>query len=107
MKWALALLAITVAGCAHRQPEVQVREVIREVAVPTLVPTPVACVERSDIPPEPRRVSQRFNGDAKHDLQILAPNAQELRAWGQALRGLLDKCIAAAPARSSTRQPKR
>ena len=107
MKWALPLCAVVIGGCAHRQPEIQVREVIREVPVPTPVLTPVACVERSAIPAEPRRVSQRFNGDAKHDLQILAPSAQELRNWGQALRRLLDKCVAAAPAGSNARQPSR
>jgi hypothetical protein len=107
VKWALPLCALVVSGCAHRQPEIQVREVIREVPVPTPVPTPVACVERSAIPAEPPRVSQRFNGDAKHDLQILAPSAQDLRSWGQALRRLLDKCVAAAPTRSNTRQPSR
>lgn len=107
MKWLLPVCALVISGCAHRQPEVQVREVIREVPVATPVPTPIACVERSDIPAEPKRVSDRFNGDARHDLQILAPSAQELRSWGQALRRLLDKCVAAAPARSGTRQPTR
>lgn len=37
-------------------------------------------------------VGQRFNGDAKHDLQVLAPNAKALRDWGQQLRALLDGC---------------
>ena len=107
MKWALLLFLVTTTGCAHRQPEIQVREVIREVAVPTPVPTPVACVDRSAIPSEPKRVSDRFNGDARHDLQILAPNAQELRSWGQALRRLLDNCLAAAPAPAGARRPSR
>ena len=34
-------------------------------------------------------VGQRFNGDAKHDLQVLAPNARALREWGQQLHALL------------------
>lgn len=37
-------------------------------------------------------VGQRFNGDAKHDLQVLAPNAQALRDWGRQLRALLQAC---------------
>lgn len=82
-----AVLALfLLAGCAHRQPEVQ----IHEVHVP--VPMPVACVDRSKIPPEPKRVSRRFTGDAKHDLSVLAPNAKQLREWGQQLRRMLDKC---------------
>ena len=106
MKWALAVLVVMAGGCAHRQPEIQVHEVIREVAVPTPVLAPVACVQSSAIPAEPKRVSDRFNGDARHDLQILAPSAQELRSWGQALRRLLDKCTSSAAA-STSREPSR
>lgn len=55
-------------------------------------PAPVACVDPAQIPDEPPMVGQRFNGDAKHDLQVLAPNAKALRDWGQQLRTLLDGC---------------
>jgi hypothetical protein len=82
------LLAAALAGCTH-QPEVQVREVP--------VPTPVTCVDPQAIPEEPPRVAQMFNGNARHDLVILADNAQDLRAWGQELRALLDKCVIKAP----------
>jgi hypothetical protein len=102
VKRALPLLALALGACAQQQAHVaQVHEVVREVAVPTPVPTPVACVDPSAIPAEPRRVSGRFNGEARHDLKILAPNAQELRAWGQALRRLVDKCVAKAPSLAS------
>ena len=89
MKRSLLLLAALVGGCAHKQ-EVEIREVP--------VPTPVACVEPGQIPAEPPRVSQRFNGNARHDLQILAENAQDLRAWGQELHTLLEGCASPAPA---------
>jgi hypothetical protein len=49
------------------------------------------------VPKEPPTVGQKFNGDAKHDLQILAPNALALRQWGEKLRGLLEPCLHAAP----------
>ena len=88
MKRSLLLLAVFVGGCAH-QREVEIREV--------QVFTPVTCVDPARIPAEPPRVAQRFNGNARHDLQILAENAQDLRAWGQEMRSLLDACVIEAP----------
>ena len=92
MKRAL-LLTVALAGCAH-QPKVEVREVP--------VPTPVACVDPQTIPEEPPRVAQQLNGNARHDLVIVADSAQDLRSWGQALRALLDECVAKAPQESAT-----
>lgn len=91
MKRALFLIVL-LAGCTHTPPPAPPE--IREV----LVPTPVSCVNPANIPPEPPTVGQRFNGDAKHDLQILAPNARALRQWGQDLRALLDACTFKGPA---------
>ena len=88
MKRALFLFVL-LAGCTHK-PEVQVREVI--------VPTPVTCVDPRRIPAEPGRVSQRFTGNAKRDLEILAKNAQDLRTWGRQMRSLLEQCVGKAPA---------
>ncbi len=85
MKRALPLLAV-LAGCAHG-PEVEIRE----------VPVPVTCVDPRRIPPEPPRVANRFNGDARHDLVIVAESAQQLRAWGQEMRELLELCVGKAP----------
>jgi hypothetical protein len=45
-------------------------------------------------------VGQKFNGDAKHDLQVLAPNAVALRQWGEQLQALLQGCLA-EPAETS------
>jgi hypothetical protein len=50
-------------------------------------------------------VGQKFNGDAKHDLQVLAPNAKALRDWGQQLRALLDGCTP-KPAETEAAAPK-
>lgn len=82
------LLLILLAGCAPK-PEVQIRQVT--------VVSPVKCVDPNAIPAEPPRVAQRFNGNARHDLEILAPNAQALRKWGQDLRALLELCVGKAP----------
>ena len=88
MKRVLPLLALFSAGCAHKQ-DVEIREV--------LVPTPVTCVDPRRIPAEPARVAQRFNGNARHDLEILAENAQDLREWGKEMRTLLEMCVGKAP----------
>lgn len=85
MKRSLLLLAV-LTGCTH-EPE------IREIPVPT----PVTCVDPRSIPPEPPRVARLFNGNARHDLEILAENARALREWGQEMRSLLEKCVGRAP----------
>ena len=89
MKRALWLLVL-VAGCAHK-PEVEIREVA--------VPTPVTCVDPRAIPAEPPRVAQRLTGNARRDLEIVAKSAQDLRAWGQDMRALLEKCVGRPPQR--------
>lgn len=97
-------LTLLLGGCAAFHKPVAVA------AVPPPPPDPVACVEPAQIPVEPPMVGQRFNGDAKHDLQVLAPNAKALRDWGQQLRALLDGCTpkaaeAAAPAAPGSKKP--
>ena len=98
MKRILPFAVVALAGCTTvAEPVVEVREVP--------VPTPVACVEPDAIPPEPPTVGQGFNGDAKHDLAILAPSAQALRKWGQDMRAMLEQCAAAAPAEVGEEAP--
>ena len=86
MKRAALLAAMALAGCAQK-PE------IREVPVPT----PVRCVDPARIPAEPPLVAERFNGNARHDLGILAESARDLREWGQEMRALLEPCVGKAP----------
>jgi hypothetical protein len=80
------LAALLLGGCAalHGPPKAAV--------APPPPPVRVACVDAGEIPAEPPMVGTKFNGDAKHDLQVLAPNAVALRQWGQELRTLLEKC---------------
>ena len=85
-----AALALLLGGCAH---------VPAHPAAAGPAPAPAAqtaCVEASRIPAEPPTVGARFNGDAKHDLQVLAPNAKALRDWGQAMHAMLEACAGAA-----------
>jgi hypothetical protein len=85
MRSSVTLLILLLVGCKTPQSQVPVQHVI--------VPAPVKCVDPAQIPKEPPRVSSQFNGDAKHDLEILAPSAQALREWGQEMRGLLERCV--------------
>jgi hypothetical protein len=96
VKRTILLIALLAAGCKHAPPPPPAE--IREV----LVPTPVTCVNPADIPREPPTVGQRFNGDAKHDLALLAPNARALRQWGQDMRALLEACVIKTPGAQAT-----
>ena len=88
MRAFLILSALALAGCKTAQPETQVQHII--------VPAPVKCVDPKQIPREPPPVGSQFNGDAKHDLEILAPSAQALREWGREMRTLLERCVGRA-----------
>jgi hypothetical protein len=80
-KKSMPMIAIMLTACAHTQPGVRVETVS--------VPTPVRCVDPARVPVEPPTVGDRFNGNAAHDLGILAPNALELRKWGETLYALI------------------
>ena len=82
----LVLLALLLGGCAQLHTK-------HPVAAATPPPAPPACVDPAQIPAEPPMVGSKFNGDAKHDLQVLAPNAQALRQWGEQLHTLLQACV--------------
>lgn len=74
-------LGLTAGACSHDQPGIEVRTVE--------VPTPVPCVDAAAVPAEPAQVQSLLNGDAEHDLGIVAPSALELRIWGRTLRALI------------------
>ena len=92
----LVLLIVLLGGCTTMQKH--------PVAAAPPPAAQAACVDPANVPAEPPTVGQKFNGDAKHDLQILAPNALALRQWGEKLRGLLEPCLhtpAGEPARAA------
>jgi hypothetical protein len=70
---------------------------------PAAVPAP--CVDAAAIPAEPPTVGSRFNGDAKHDLQVLAPNARALREWGEQMHAMLLGCAAPNPSGAEPKSP--
>jgi hypothetical protein len=42
----------------------------------------VKCVDPKQIPRDQPPVGSQFNGDAKHDLEVLAPSPPAPREWG-------------------------
>lgn len=84
------LLPLLLAGCATTQPAVEIREVE--------VPTPVPCLTAEQyaelagrMPPQVRAL---LNGNAGHDLPIIAGSALDLRAYAGDLLGVLLECSA-------------
>ena len=82
-------LALLLSGCSALQ-----HHPAAVAAAPPPAPVPAACVDPAAIPAEPPMVGSKFNGDAKHDLQVLAPNAKALRDWGEQMRAMLQGCAA-------------
>ena len=70
----MAFAALTsLAGCASPGHVAIETRVVRETVT---VATP--CVKASDIPVKPKRVGDQLNGDAQHDVSILAAYALRL-----------------------------
>ena len=93
----VAALALLLGGCAQMQAH----------PAAAAAPPPAvqkACVEPAQIPAEPPTVGAKFNGDAKHDLQVLAPNAKALRDWGQAMHAMLEACAGVGGAPVAAKQ---
>ena len=89
MRAFLILSALALAGCKTAPPETKVQHVI--------VPAPVRCVDLKQVPRETPPVGCRFNGDAKHDLEVRVLNAQALRDWGREMRTLLERWVGKTP----------
>jgi hypothetical protein len=91
-------LIVLLGGCSAVQQHAQ-----PVAAAPP--PVIVACVDAAQIPPEPPMVGSKFNGDAKHDLQVLAPNARALREWGEQMHAMLQNCAARPAAAEAAAKP--
>lgn len=78
---AAALSLTLLSACATEQQGVKI--------VTQAVPTPVPCAEASEVPVEPPLVADQLNGNAVHDLGVIAPNAVLLRKWGRELYAIL------------------
>lgn len=64
-----------------------------EVRVQTVrVPVSVSCVKPGMVPSPPPKIGQLLNGDAQHDLNLLAASAVRLRAYGDVLLSLVRAC---------------
>lgn len=88
----LASISLFLAACAATTPPpaVEVR------VVEKVVPLPVTCITaeqyRELIAREPARVNAQLNGDARHDLDLVAASAIRLRAYAGELRAALKAC---------------
>ena len=89
MRFAI-IAALFLAGCATRDP---VPPAVEVRTVEVKVPVPVACVDSKSVPSEPERVGNRLNGQAAHDLDLIAGSAIKLRQWGRELKALLTPCV--------------
>ena len=51
------------------------------------------CVSKDQqLPAEPPKVSDKLTGKADEDVRVLAGSALRLRAWGSALRDVVEGC---------------
>ena len=91
MKRLIVIAAITLAGCApHPRPLPPVE--VRTITVDR--PIPVPCVAAADIPIEPPKIGDQLNGQAQHDLDLVAASAIDLRVALQVALTLLGGCRA-------------
>lgn len=81
---ALVVISLNTSACQTTPVGIEVRKVP--------VPTPVACVDRDQLPVEPERVLGKLTGNAVVDLSIVAASALELRRWGEEQAALLEGC---------------
>ena len=75
----VVLLTLPAATCSRPEPGIEVR------TVP--VPTPVACVDREDLPDETPKTS--LTGNARVDSGLLFAENKDLRAENGDLRALI------------------
>lgn len=78
------LAALSLTACTTDSPGIEVRTVE--------VPVPQPCLAADQIPAEPATVGHMLNGNAAHDLSIVAAAALDLRAWGQEMASALRAC---------------
>jgi hypothetical protein len=88
LRFAFVGAALALAACSTTPTARPVAEKI----VTVKVPQPVACVDASKVPAEPKHVAGDLNGQAVHDLDIVASSAIELRTWGETLAALIRPC---------------
>lgn len=57
-----------------------------------LTPVSVSCIKPGQIPKAPPKIGNLMNGDAQHDLNLVAASAVRLRAYGDVLLALVTGC---------------
>jgi hypothetical protein len=88
LRFAVVGAALALAACSTTPTA---RPVVEKI-VTVEKPIPVACVDKSKVPVEPKHVAGDLNGQAVHDLDVIAASAIELRGWGETLAALIGPC---------------
>ena len=77
---------LLLSACKTTPGPVEVR------TVRVMVPVSQSCIKASQIPKAPPRIGALLNGDAQHDLNIVAASQLRLRASGDVLLALVTAC---------------
>ena len=93
----LALLALSLSGCALFERKIETRWVT------VYCLTPEQFQQLKDA--EPERVKSRLTGDADKDVRTLAGSAIRLRAWGEGTLEILGGCVEPKPNAETTAMP--
>lgn len=99
--WAAIIFALLfLSGCAS--PAVAPTRVVTSTEkVLVKVPCVTNAQVKAQADAEPPHVASQTNGKAAHDLMVVAPNAMDLRTWGEKLLAILTACAADQDAFSS------
>lgn len=76
---------LCLAACATQTPTIPPIQIQR-----VEVPVPAACINASDVPPEPGTVT--LTGDARNDDALLAAKLAAVRVWGRTLVAMIEPC---------------
>lgn len=87
-----ALCAAPLLGGCVAGPHIDRPPPPQTITVREAVPTP--CLAAGEVPPAPAPVGATLNGDARHDIDLLAAAMLRMRVWQREVEALLAACEA-------------